>query len=327
MRPRRFRLALLCCLSVALATGTLRSTPPTITKADPLPKQSERAQRAGLLFWEAFHGNDYCKIDAVIAELAAAYQETPCDPVLTTLLGAAHNWKFQERRRVCRSAADFRDHLVVSVQLFERSAKLDPRNRIVPGLAVAAKATLGVLDNNKALVDQAYDEMKKNTKADVVVHGFVEGWVMSALMQHDDPRYGDNLEWFFLGFDKCAGIRVPRLLPIVPRIALAWLSIRGLADNVCYNTDVAPHNLEATLMGLGDVFLKQGRVAQARMSYNSVKRCPNYAGWVYKDQLEHRLKNLETLRDKFRADTGKLDVAEPAMFFQSAFACTGCHAK
>jgi hypothetical protein len=35
--------------------------------------------------------------------------------------------------------------------------------------------------------------------------------------------------------------------------------------------------------------------------------------------------NLEGVRDKFRADTGKLDVVEPAMFFQSGYACSACH--
>jgi len=40
-----------------------------------------------------------------------------------------------------------------------------------------------------------------------------------------------------------------------------------------------------------------------------------------------RLANLETLKGKFRADSGQLDVVEPAMAYQSHFACAVCHAR
>ncbi len=85
--------------------------------------------------------------------------------------------------------------------------------------------------------------------------------------------------------------------------------------------------MEGTLLGLGDAYLKQGRIAQARMAYKSIKRCPSYSSWPYQAQLNVRLGNLEPVKNQFRAQTAQLDVLEPAMLFQSSFSCTACHAR
>ena len=81
------------------------------------------------------------------------------------------------------------------------------------------------------------------------------------------------------------------------------------------------------MLALGDAYLKQGKIAQARMAYKSVKRCPNYCTWSYKEQLEVRLANLQTLKIKFQDDTAHFDVCEPAMSYLSSYSCTGCHAR
>ena len=104
------------------------------------------------------------------------------------------------------------------------------------------------------------------------------------------------------------------------------MELRARKDPVCFDTKLAPHNLEGTLLGLGDTHLKKGSLVKARMAYRSVKRAPGYASWPFEAQLEYRLAHLEEVRDKFRCDTRRLDVSEPAMFLQSSYACTACHA-
>jgi hypothetical protein len=146
-------------------------------------------------------------------------------------------------------------------------------------------------------------------------------------MRHDDCRYPQALEGYFAMIDAGAGFRVPRHFPRLGPVLYSYMAFRARKDPVIYNTEVAPHNLEGGLIGLGDAFLKQGKIAKARMVYKSIPRCPNYPNWKYKHHLQTRLANLEVLRDKFRADSGNLDVSEPAMFFQSSFSCTGCHAR
>ena len=155
----------------------------------------------------------------------------------------------------------------------------------------------------------------------------IYSWVFSAYMSEKDCRYKESIDGYMATMDACAGFRVPRAFPRLGPVLYSYLKLRGRKDSVCYNSDIAPHNLEATLLGLGDAHLKNGSIAKARMAYRSVRRAPTYSSWLYKEQLECRLANLEGTRDKFRADSGKLDVTEPAMFLQSSFSCTACHAK
>lgn len=146
-------------------------------------------------------------------------------------------------------------------------------------------------------------------------------------MGPDDPRYAEAVDAYFTTIDSCAGIRLPRHFPHVGHLGYSLLARRSRCQTVCYNTCIAPHNLEGTFLGLGDAYLKQGKLKQARVSYESVKRAPSYPSWRYKDVLKTRLANLEALACKFRAGSGSLDVVEPAMFFQSSYSCTACHAR
>jgi hypothetical protein len=58
-----------------------------------------------------------------------------------------------------------------------------------------------------------------------------------------------------------------------------------------------------------------------------VKPAPSYPSWRFQKELEPRLANLEAVSCKFRADSGIMNVVEPAMLFQSRYACTACHAN
>jgi hypothetical protein len=209
----------------------------------------------------------------------------------------------------------------------EKAQQLDPSIRLNPGFIAVDKAILGFLDGQPALVEEGFDGIRQNTRNDPHFQGFVQGWVFSAMMSERDPHYHEAIDGYFATMDSCANFHVPRRLPRVGPVILSYVAFKARKDLVCYNNTVAPHNMEGTLLGLGDTYLKQGDVLQARMAYKSVRRCPSYPTWPYKEQLDTRLANLDMLGNKYRADTGKFDVREPAMHFQSSYSCTGCHAN
>jgi hypothetical protein len=293
----------------------------------PISNGTERARQATQHFWDAIHANDFAHVDDVIADLTAAEVESPEDPTVALLLGSSHDWKFQERGRAGLSAADAEPHVLLGIEFCQKGLELNPRNRALPGLRDALKAAVGTLHGDRALVEESFQGIRENTRRDPRFQGFVQDWVFSTLLSECDCRYHEAAEGAFAGFDSCAGFRVPRSIPYLPRVVYLWLIVRSEKEPICYNTDVAPHNLEGTLLALGDTFLKQGKLTQACLAYKGIKRCPNYPSWPYKQELDVRLDNLETLRDKFRADTGKLDVCQPAMLFQSTISCTVCHAR
>jgi hypothetical protein len=315
-------LPLVCC--DLLLSGTIKQLP----RPETISHASDKACKASQFFWEAFHGNDYARIDEVLAALAAADAECPDDPILTWLLAASNTWKFLERGRAHLTAEQVKVHAVASLHLCQKAEKLDPSRRIIPSFTELGKVVVGHLDGNAALLEEGFQGLRRLTREDPKLQGFVQGWVFSALWCENHPCWNDNIESQFATIDSCTGFRAPRMFPRIGPVLYNYVGHRAArhGDPYCYNNDIVPHNMEGAFLALGDTYLKKGQITQARMAYKSIERCPNYPSFVYKDVVATRLANLEVLRDKFRTDTGKFDVCEPAMFFQSSYACTACHA-
>lgn len=322
-----FPLALVLLVGPWTVSAPSAHAPARLPRGLPVSTCSDRALQATTHFWHIFHGNDYNRLDEVIAELTAAYQEQPNDAINTRLLGMSHMWKFLERGRAGLTAKQVEGNAILSIKYCQEAVALDPSHRLTPGFIEGTKAALGVLQGDAALTEEGFEGIRRNTRQDPNLHGFVQGWVFSALMSERDCRYPEAIEGYFATIDGCAGFRAPRMLPRMGPIMYCYVAFRARKDPVCYNNDIAPHNMEGTILGLGDAYLKQGKIAQARMSYQSVQRAPSYRCWPYQRQLEARLANLEATKCAFRAQTGTLDVSEPAMFFLSTYACTACHAR
>lgn len=151
--------------------------------------------------------------------------------------------------------------------------------------------------------------------------------MLTAIYSPEDPRYQLAMEGFFATTTTCSGISLPRQYPFAPKFIYGSLARRSRSETPCYNSDIAPHNLEGTFLGMGDAYLKEGKLKEAKVAYENIRRIPSYPTWLYQQDVEHRLANLDALAAKFRADSGALDVAQPAMFFFSRMSCTACHAR
>jgi hypothetical protein len=326
---RLLLLFVLLLLPLALLSGNkpLYATTPVLPRAVPISLSSEQARQASQYFWDAFHGNDYDRVDDVIAHLTAAYAEYPDDPTLAMLLGMSHYWKFQERGRASLKVAEVLPHLELALRHLQKAQELNPRDRIVPGFVEGGKATLGLLTGDAALEEEGLRGLRRVGRLDATAQGFTIGLVYSAVLSERDCRYAEGIEGFFTNMDGCAHFPIPRHFPYAPRPIYHWLALQARKDPVCYNNDIVPHNFEGLGLALGDAFLKEGKMCQAALAYKSIKDSPNYCRWPYKSQLETRLKNMEALKCKFRAETAQFDVPEPALFLQSSYSCTACHAR
>ena len=52
------------------------------------------------------------------------------------------------------------------------------------------------------------------------------------------------------------------------------------------------------MLGLGDALVKQGKLRQAKMAYESIPKIPAYVNWPFKETLAHRIANMEALQKK-----------------------------
>lgn len=324
-------LALVWCVTGCDILPALLYPPPTKIDA-PLvvSTRTPAAQQATTEFWAKLLGNQTEDLPEVIDALTAAYDADPDDPVLARFLGYAYAWMGLERNRVPNT-----DDLdpIATVRLAEdlllKAQALDPTSRVAVGFGTAMTLTRGIFEDDPELFEKGYQQLLDNTAADPNFHGFIQGWAVSAMISPDDPRYADAYAGHYATLDACLGFNIPRDNLSPPPFIFGLLAQRAMAtDTGCYNTDIVPHNIEATFLAIGDMYLKDSQIDRAAEAYEAVKTLPSYETWKFQDVLDERLNNLEALSEKFKVDSGKfLGVIEPAMSLQSQIACTSCHAQ
>lgn len=293
----------------------------------PVAEQNANAKAATEHFWTVFHGDRYDELPGVLGKLNSGYGGGK-EPVMTNLLGAAHLWRFQERRRMGRTAPEMRDDLVQAADYADRTLAADPDDTFAPAIRVTAHWQLAVLDGKPDELPAIELEILENTQSYPEFHAFVQGWLLSAMLPVDSPRYREAAEGFKLLADACAGFTTPPNLKF-NGLVFAYLAIKAWATvRLCYNNPVAPHNLESTFLSTGDMMVKMGQFDAARIWYGNAQASPTYATWRYRELVERRLaSDFKTLQAKFVADSGKLDVDDPALSFQSTMGCANCHAQ
>jgi hypothetical protein len=311
--------AFLGCKAIGKRTPVCYTKPPQVYRS---PQAAAAAQH----FWETFQTANYARSDQSLDLLMEASNSDPDDAHLISLTGLCSFWKVLEHERGGLSSYSTHGLAVQSLHYVEEAGRREPQNRLTPGFVSSAKYQLGAMEHDQGKMRQAMVELQHNTNVYPQFHGFVQGWVLTAMLPPNHPAYEKAVEAYYETLDSCTGIRVPRSFPRLGEFGFFILAKKSVQQTVCYNTDVAPHNVEGTLLGLGDALLKQGKQRQAKLVYESIRRIPAYPSWPFKNHLDCRLNNMDRLQHKFAIESGCVDVEEPAMLFQSTIACTCCHA-
>lgn len=305
--------------------------PPRSVPMDlPIAGKSAAARAATEQWWDAFHADSVESLPEVLRALTAAHDVGPPDPLLSTILASAHLWRFITRHRTGLSRDEVVAALEASRRYGEEAVRLDPGDdtATAPSIVSITAWILNELQGRpEANAAIAIDVLKRSMVYPEFA-GFIQGWLIGGMHKPGD-RYFDQVE---LGYDvvleACAS---PLTIPDPPRfnkLLHTIFALRVWRAPVCYENVAAPHNIEGMFFAMGDAWLKAGDVDRARIWYENVKTAPRYDSWKYKDLLEARLRDLAGHRRKFLADTGKiLDVAEPAMQFQSEHSCGVCHTR
>ncbi len=245
-------------------------------------------------FWTAFQTADYASSDHALSLLSQASAADPSDNHLIELTGLCSFWKVVEHGRAGIPAQQLTGLAQQSLAYVEEAARREPQNRLIPGFISSAKYQAGAMTCNVDMMRQAMCELQHNTEVYPQFHGFVEGWVLTAMLPPNHPAYEQAVEAYFKTLDSCAGIRVPRSFPKIGPIGLSILAKKSAQETVCYNTNIAPHNVEGTMLGLGDALVKQGKLRQAKMAYESIPKIPAYVNWPFKEasRIASRIWNL-----------------------------------
>ncbi len=89
-------------------------------------------------------------------------------------------------------------------------------------------------------------------------------------------------------------------------------------ERACWNSWIAPHNLEGFTLNHGDMLVKNGEWEVAIEVYESAKLINEYDNWPFKTELLARIENAE-------ANVAVFSQTINPMMFNTEYACMASH--
>jgi hypothetical protein len=290
------------------------------------PAKTATAQRtaAGIeadkLFWSTLHGGAYDRIPEALTALKAAYLGNPNDPVTASHVGWMHIWRLGERVRQPMVRPEITDDAVLARKYFEEAVRLDPGEARYLGFYASLLMAEGTIHKDEKMVRRGYYTMKDAVAAWPEFNHFTAGYSAST-QPVESERYREALEHQWRNLDVCVGETVDRARPDYTRYMP--LETREGSKRVCWNSWIAPHNLEGFFLNFGDMLVKAGQPETAVAMYRNARLAREFPTWPYRAVLEERIAsaaaNVEVFR---RADAPP---GAPTLMVRSAFACMACH--
>ncbi|MEM0962026.1 MAG: hypothetical protein AAGK21_05730, partial [Bacteroidota bacterium] len=264
-------------------------------------------------FWDAFESGAYDALDRVRFLLTAAYLENPADPQVTLLLAHAHLWSVSERARLDTPDPTITDHLVLADAYFEEAFRLAPQDARIIGWLGSSRLPLGDLRRDSVLVAEGHALLRESVQRSPTFNHFTAGFILSS-RPRASPEFADAVGQLWRNVDVCSGMRDASG-------GDAYEAALGVAV-ACANSEKAPHNYEGFMLTLGDVLLKDGRADEGKAIYRRAQLAPAYETWPYRDVLEQRLVDADSLVAEWTSGR-----SEPEIVMGSAYTCTVCHQR
>jgi hypothetical protein len=286
----------------------------------PRASMSEKAKQANAKFWDAFHGGRYERIPEVLEAVTAAYIENPRDAETAAHIGFAHVWRLNEQARLETPSAAITDHIVLSRKYFAEAVRLEPDDWRFKGFLASMELAEGSLHGDEKLMRRGYFDLMWAINGWPEFNLFTAGYVMSRLPV-GDSRYAEGVDYQWQNLDVCAEEKVDRRTVQYDKY-MGKETTTG-SKRPCWNSWIAPHNFEGFFLNMGDMIVKQGDPATARLVYSNAKLSKTYQAWAFKAVLEDRIAQAEENVALFRKPQAGEKVR--TIMIQSTFACTGCH--
>jgi hypothetical protein len=159
---------------------------------------------------------------------------------------------------------------------------------------------------------------------------FTVGYVLSA-RPDTSALFREGLEMQWRTVEECSHAAIDRANPTA-RVALAAEATEtdSLKRRACWNSWVAPHNVEGFFLNMGDMLVKAGDWRTGQKVYAIATAVPSFRTWPFRDTLEARIADAERNVAAFRVREARGSAPAPGeaprrMMLRSTFACTGCH--
>ena len=250
----------------------------------------ELAMEADKYFWDNFHAGNFDSIPQILEKLQSAYYENNKDYKLAAHIGFTHAWAMTESHRNENQSVRVIDHSALAVKYFQEAFDLYPGKewRYYGFLTSMSLVDAGIHGDDKKTVEN-YFLLKKAARKYPEFNLFTAAYTLIG-----SPRKKDRdlaLEMLWKNIDKCVDEKVDRNNLDYRN----YFSKKDLYSkkSTCWNTWIAPHNMEGFLLVLGDELFKRGRFQQALMIYSNIMYFEEYEHWNYKEHLQNRMETAE----------------------------------
>lgn len=285
----------------------------------PIASTSKLAMNAEQRFWETLHQGQYDHIPDTITLLMAAYLENPNDPKLAAHLGFMHIWKITERQRLNPIPPTIVDEMVLAKKYFSDAVQLNPHDARFQGFLGDSMLAEGSIFHDKRQQVRAYFKLKEAIGMWPEFNYFTAGYLMSNLAS-DSKEFKEGLDWQWQTLDLCAETKVNRDHPdFSPYMKL---KTQTGPKRACWNSWIAPHNIEGFFLNMGDMLVKAGDWQRAILIYENAKLSDSYNTWPYKSLIDNRILNAKANVSLFQQEH---PTAEHNILFNSGKGCVICH--
>jgi hypothetical protein len=293
--------------------GGAGAAPARVVERQPLAVAADSA------FWRILHAGAYDSIPRALAGLQVAYLRDPADAVTTAHIGFLHAWRLAERARMTQPSPGIVDAALLARRYFDlanqRAPSYDARTH---GFAAVMRMSEGGIHGDTALIAEGLAQGRTAIARWPEFNLFTIGYVLGA--QPDTSalfREGLDMQWRAL--EACRRRPVSRSDPeFQPGLGDGRDEADPHVRRACYNSWIAPHNLEGFFLNMGDLVMRSGDWRTARKVYALARQAEAYPAWPYRDVLEARIRDAETSVPAFRGE-GR------ALMLHSRIACTACH--
>jgi|SRR5688572_231621 len=284
------------------------------------------ADVADSLFWRILHAGEYDSIPRAMFLLKAAYLQNPSDVRITAHIGFLHAWASAERVRLTNVPPTITDHVILARTYFSRAAALDPSDARVHGFLAAFEMSDANLRRDTVDFAAGLVRGRASIGAWPEFNWFTVGYTLSG-RDHTSPLFREALDMQWKTVDACSRTTIDRANPTAAEVFRAEPTERDpLHRRACWNSWIAPHNVEGFFLNMGDMLVKSGDWRTGVKVYELARQVASYPRWAYRDVLEARITTAEQNVTAFRR-TESNEHSGPRIMLGSRFACSACHQR
>jgi tetratricopeptide (TPR) repeat protein len=272
-------------------------------------RPSRPAAAGEAAFWDTVWADDP-RPDEALRLLQRAVKRDPNDGRSQFLLGMLRLY------RSSTACADFDFAHLCDAAKTEGLAAVEPLDRAVPllandtriaGFRAAATYAAGYVQGDADRLARGLGLIDEAVAANTLFNAFD----LFAVVAPVEPGMGDYYQ--------------TRVLPLVDAIFSGDnLSCPVTLPEICSNAGMAPHNFEGTLILLGDIYAKGGRLANASLWYSIARGTGRTTGYRYQAIAEERVATAADRVARYEDDDPTND---PPLLGGGGGSCKYCHNK